>query len=493
MRIELGGSIFIFLLFIVLFTLIPATGTGLNANLQKQFDTTAWTFTVDDNPVSDLSINDLCGFVLPDEWWKYAPTNNIRSACMHPPKFDWRNRGGCTPIKNQGHCGSCWAFGTVGPLESIIKITEGKTVDLSEQFLVSCNNNGWGCQGGFWAHDYHLDPGAVMEEDFPYVAQNKPCGGPYEHRYKIQEWRYIDDDQNPRTVPGVDAIKEAIVNYGPISVAVSVNSAFQSYSSGVFNQDSSGSVNHAVVLVGWDDNKGKNGAWILRNSWGTGWGLDGYMYIEYGCSRIGYSACYVVYEKTPSPPEKDIDLNIEILKITNDPNEEDFGPIDVELGQPDPPEWYYRVSAGEAQENKNQNGEGNWISEYTWNVNKEHHFLTKSKEITFTIILKDHDLGIDDIADINEVVGVTAFKGVYNVTTSELDKVKSDPFDKVDGGGYYTIKGDSTKNARVCFKVSHTASESRDSKKLTNFFNFQQFLKINFPQILKFLEQLQIL
>ena len=460
--------------------------------LQKQAKVKGWTFSVGENSVTDRSIDELCGFELPEGWWVNASFDDsleLRATGGLPGKFDWRSKGGCTPIKNQGACGSCWAFGTVAPLESQIKIKYGKTVDLSEQFLVSCNHNDWGCQGGYWAHDYHVDPGAVLEADFPYVAQNKPCGGPYDHPYKIEDWKYIGSSSN---APSVEAMKQAIYDYGPISAAVTVKSAFQSYNSGVFNQDASGQPNHAIALVGWDDNKGKNGAWILRNSWGSDWGMNGYMYIEYGCSKVGYSSNYIICGNTPPPPKENIDLNVEILKITNDPNEEDFGPIDVELGQPDPPEWYYRVSVGESQENKNQNGEGSWISQYTWNVQKEHHFYTKETEIIFTIIIKDHDLGVDDIADINAVVGITAFKGVYNVTTGELDKVKSDPFEKVDSGGYYTIKGDSTKNARACFKVSHTTSESRSSKRFPEFFDFYQFLRTRFPQIFRFFVKLQI-
>ena len=91
-----------------------------------------------------------------------------------PTAFNWCDQNGCTPVKNQGNCGSCWAFATVAPLESLIKINDGVTVDLSEQYLVSCNSDGWGCDGGFWAHDYHqwkmvdgeYEAGAVLEGDF---------------------------------------------------------------------------------------------------------------------------------------------------------------------------------------------------------------------------------------------------------------------------------------------------------------------------------------
>ncbi|RKX26064.1 MAG: hypothetical protein DRP47_08795 [Candidatus Zixiibacteriota bacterium] len=94
----------------------------------------------------------------------------------------------------------------------------------------------------------------------------------------------------------VDAMKQAIFDYGPISVAVAANGAMQAYGSGIFDGcDEEAPINHAVVLVGWDDSQGPAGVWIMRNSWGTGWGEGGYMRMPYGCSRIGYNACYIRY------------------------------------------------------------------------------------------------------------------------------------------------------------------------------------------------------
>jgi len=217
-----------------------------------------------------------------------------------PPSFDWRDLGGCTSVKDQDGCGSCWAFGTVGSLECNILIHDHKEVDLSEQWLVSCNQNGWSCNGGWWAHDYFQwktdrfnGTGAVLEEDFPYVARNVPCDGPYPHPYLIDSWRFIGFSQG---VAPTEKIKQAIMTYGPVSVACAVTHAFGAYTGGVFNEDDpQAGINHAVVLVGWDDNQGAEGVWFMRNSWGPGWGEDGYMRIEYGCCKIGFAACYVDY------------------------------------------------------------------------------------------------------------------------------------------------------------------------------------------------------
>ncbi|MGD8450708.1 MAG: C1 family peptidase [Phycisphaerae bacterium] len=272
-------------------------------DLQEQGEREGWTFTTGPSEASFRTLDELCGFVpLLDPPPGGEPRLHTPPLGL-PAAYDWRNEGGMTAIRDQGSCGSCWAFATVAPLESAILIRDGVTVDLSEQWLVSCNNDGYGCtDGGWFAHDYHQwktddcdGTGAVLEADFPYVASNAPCSCPYNHPYEIANWAYV----GPTTdVAAIDDIKAAILEYGPVSVAVYVDTAFQNYSGGVYNScpDPVPAPNHAVVLVGWDDTQGTSGVWILRNSWGTSWGDAGYMYIEYGCSNVGYAACYIEYE-----------------------------------------------------------------------------------------------------------------------------------------------------------------------------------------------------
>lgn len=270
------------------------------AALQEQALTEGWTFSVGTNTATVQPFSDLCGLVEPDNWWVDASFDLCYPSGELPSHFDWRELNGCTPVKNQGGCGSCWAFGTLAPLECNILIRDHKEVDLSEQWLVSCNTNGWGCHGGWWAHDYlqwRMDrfngTGAVLEKEFPYKAIDVACDGPYHHPYLIDSWRYIGF---PHAVAPTEAIKQAILTYGPVSVACAVTSAFGAYTGGVFNEnDSNAGINHAVALVGWDDRQGENGVWFLRNSWGTGWGEEGYMRIEYGVCKVGYAACYVKY------------------------------------------------------------------------------------------------------------------------------------------------------------------------------------------------------
>lgn len=276
----------------------------LNQEIQKQH----YTFTVGYNPAHQYTLKELCGLRVPANWWSTAREKSIQArqpqklqaeTLAIPSKWDWREHNGVTEIRNQGSCGSCWAFGTIGSFESLLKIKQDTIVDLSEQHLVSCNEWDWGCDGGFWAHDMLLNPGAVLESDFRYVASDIACGGPYHYPFKLGGWSYIDGDNK---VPSTEKIKEAILNYGPVCAAVYVGTAFQAYSGGVFNKEESKSSgwfscsgsqqdpNHGIMLVGWDDAKS---AWILRNSWGPGWGEGGYMYIKYGINLVGYAAVVV--------------------------------------------------------------------------------------------------------------------------------------------------------------------------------------------------------
>ena len=284
--------------------------------LQQQAIEDGWTFTIGKNPATDRSLSELCGLVEPDNWWVNASFEPCVPSTILPSHFDWRELGGCTPVKNQGGCGSCWAFGTMAPLECNILIKDHKEVDLSEQWLVSCNRNGWGCNGGWWAHDYFqwkMDQsngtGAVLEKDFPYKASDLPCNGPFQHPYLIDSWHFIGFSQG---VAPTDSIKQAIMTYGPISVACAVTQAFGAYDGGVFNEDDPhAQINHAVALVGWDDSQGENGVWFLRNSWGPGWGEDGYMRIEYKVCKVGYAACYVNY-----PVKTTIEISSGLFGVT---------------------------------------------------------------------------------------------------------------------------------------------------------------------------------
>ncbi|MEJ5375137.1 MAG: C1 family peptidase [bacterium] len=292
--------------------------------LQEEVSEKGFNFLVGYNPAMDYPLEQLCGLVEPANWKEKARFSGPMPKLSLPSRFDWREHAALPPVKNQANCGSCWAFATVGVLESLLKIRMDLLEDISEQYLVSCNIHGWSCSGGWFAHDYHEDltppgeptAGAVLETNFPYAARNLPCGAPHAHAYRLAEWRYVGAWWN---VPTVEEIKQAIYTHGPVAAAVAVGPAFQAYRDGVFDKDeSSVGVNHAIVLVGWDDqyywNGSTHGVWILRNSWGSGWGKGGYMLIKYNTSQVGYAANYAqLVQYTVSPPQGTMGTQITVL------------------------------------------------------------------------------------------------------------------------------------------------------------------------------------
>lgn len=234
-----------------------------------------------------------------------------------PTTYDARTEGIIPPVRNQGSCGSCWAFGTVGVMETAIKRAGGPQTDLSEQFLVSCNKDGWDCDGGWFANKYHFNTlgfnqtgiGATLEADKPYTATNGSCATPLAHPYQASQWQYVGYSSS---IPATDLIKTAIMSYGAVAAAVCVDTGWYRYAGGVYSPTANGcnnSVNHAILLVGWND---ADQSWILRNSWGTSWGETaggserGYMRIKYdpagANSKVGYAANWIQYVASGTIP-----------------------------------------------------------------------------------------------------------------------------------------------------------------------------------------------
>ena len=227
-----------------------------------------------------------------------------------PASFDWRTSGNVSGVRNQGGCGSCWAFGTTAIMESALSINTQTSVDLSEQFLVSCNvaskntmcGQKYSCATGGCedAQDYHISDlgqgqtsiGAVLELQFPYSGTDAACPVNLTHPYKASSWDIVGDTY----YPSVAQIKNAIYSYGPVTSRVCVEGDFYSYRSGVYSTDHTDCLNHLIALVGWDDS---TQTWLLRNSWGTGWGEGGYMHIRWGVSNVGTLASYVTMSSTP--------------------------------------------------------------------------------------------------------------------------------------------------------------------------------------------------
>jgi len=254
------------------------------AQMRADIKANGWNFEVDVNPAMQYSIEQLCTFK-PELQPQDYDYEEERDAGMIEATLPTAYTGIYTPIKNQASCGSCWAFATIGAMEAAIKMKTGTTYDLSEQYLVSCNTLGYGCNGGWFAFAMCKSPGAIIESCFPYKAVDAPCS------YCSNPARYYLSSYGSVSTT-TTKIKNAIYTYGCVAAAVYVNSYFQAYKSGVFSGCQNGTVNHAIILCGWDDAKG---AWLLKNSWGTGWGQSGFMWIKYGCSRVGYGASRCSY------------------------------------------------------------------------------------------------------------------------------------------------------------------------------------------------------
>jgi C1A family cysteine protease len=257
--------------------------------MRAEIRANGYSFTVGVNPAMQYSIEQLCSL-----------NHELHQPTMHAIKPSVKKTdvtlpsafvGVASSVKNQGSCGSCWAFAAIGLMEAMIIKKDGVELDLSEQHLVSCNTWGWGCNGGLWPSDMLVDPGAMMEDCFPYTATDAPCNDTCPTPYAIASWAFVTADYE---VPTVEDIKLAIYTHGAVQAGIFVDRWFQAYTGGVLNRCKRNPrwTNHAIILCGWDDAKG---AWLLKNSWGTGWGEDGYMWVSYGCNLVGEGANYFIY------------------------------------------------------------------------------------------------------------------------------------------------------------------------------------------------------
>jgi C1A family cysteine protease len=223
--------------------------------------------------------------------------------------LDWRNAGGISyvsPVRDQGACGSCWAFATTAGLESQVMIAGGgMAIDLSEQILVSCSGMG-SCSGGSSASasTYIRDVGLPLESCFAYTASNNICSNAclnwQDSTYSISSWHRAGGSTS-----AVDSLRNAIYAYGPVVATMYVYNDFYSYRSGVYSYTAGSYVGaHAVLVVGYDD---VQQAFIVKNSWGSGWGEAGYFMIAYsevgGTSNFAYST--MVYDGYGTPPVPD--------------------------------------------------------------------------------------------------------------------------------------------------------------------------------------------
>lgn len=215
-----------------------------------------------------------------------------------PDSVDWRTLGAVTAVKDQGHCGSCWSFSTTGALEAMHHRATGNLISLSEQNLIDCSSKygNRGCNGGLMeaAFQYIKDNGGIdTESSYPYEARDDYCR--YSPRYKgATDIGFVDIEMGNE-----QALKTAIATQGPCSVAIDASHhTLQFYSKGVYREQECNPrrLDHGVLVVGYgiDDDSGSD-FWLIKNSWGETWGLQGYVKIarnEDNMCGVATSASY---------------------------------------------------------------------------------------------------------------------------------------------------------------------------------------------------------
>ncbi|XP_075825522.1 testin-2-like isoform X3 [Microtus pennsylvanicus] len=216
-----------------------------------------------------------------------------------PRSVDWRERGFVTPVKNQGHCASSWAFSATGALEGQMFRKTGRLIPLSEQNLLDCMefNVTHGCSGGFMQHafQYVKDSGGLAtEKSYPYKGLGQKC----RYHAGVSAANVSDFVQ----VPGCEkALMKAVAKVGPISVAVDAShSSFRFYENGTYYEPQCRRVhlNHAVLVVGYGsegEESNGNSYWLVKNSWGEEWGMKGYMKMAKDWNNNCGIATYATY------------------------------------------------------------------------------------------------------------------------------------------------------------------------------------------------------
>merc|ERR1711998_168283 len=237
-------------------------------------------------------------------------TDEMRAAV--PDSLDWSAKGATTPVKDQGDCGSCWAYSATEGIESGLFMASGTLEELSEQQVISCDKDDLGCNGGDLptAFDYVKNAGGIdTEKDYPDTSASSGNTGrckPFKKQVKVTGYKYA--------IPPCDSgacknqkesdMMAALNTYGPLSVCVNAES-WDNYSGGIYKKKCSGKasmLDHCVQLVGYD--KSAN-YWKVRNSWAADWGEDGFIRLPMGENACGIAdeATYVTAEVESSAVE----------------------------------------------------------------------------------------------------------------------------------------------------------------------------------------------
>jgi hypothetical protein len=231
-----------------------------------------------------------CGFVARERNEEPVEFNGIPSAAI-----DWIAKGAVTPVKDQGQCGSCWAFSATGAIEGAVQIKTSKLTSVAEQQLVDCagSEGNQGCNGGLMDYAFQWvikNNGIAGESDYPYTARDGSC----KQKASVSTITAFKDVPSRNEAALLDA-----VNLGPVSIAVEADkSVFQFYHDGVLDNPACGTqLDHGILVTGYDtDATVKKDFWNVKNSWGASWGKNGYIKLVRGKNQCGISlaASYVV-------------------------------------------------------------------------------------------------------------------------------------------------------------------------------------------------------
>lgn len=297
----------------------------------------------------------------------YGETTNYVKNNL-PSRLDWRNMDGKAyigPVRDQGYCGSCYAFGAVaaaeGTYNKAYKINNDERKEFSESFVAFCLGSlkeyyphFYGCEGA--DYDYKelealVKYGVVEASDMKYDPWSNQMCNWKDKRYRFDSWGRIESNN-------IDAIKSALWKYGVLDVAVDVTYSFSGYNGGVYEDSLTScpygdytATNHAVALVGWGSDKEHGDYWILRNSWGSSWGEKGYMRISVEAARVACAATYLEidevdvneYNKKKRSPNLNLRFDSEVvhagssfpLRIALEEGKKILGDVKIKIAIPE--------------------------------------------------------------------------------------------------------------------------------------------------------------